>query len=484
VNGFSHTTRLLSLLRLRPFDTSTVEGRSKERYRRAALTTVSASIARAVGALTLLASVPLTLSYLGPERYGLWMVLTSIISVMGFADLGIGNGLMNAVSDAYGKDDRDLTREHVASAFFLMLGIALLLAVAGAASYPFLPWVRLFNVKAGAVADEGARAFLVLYCWFVVNIPLGVVTRTQAGLQRGYSSQIVSAIGNIVSLLLLLLVIAFHRDLPWLVASFAIGGFSAIVFNSWLLFREHPWLIPSWRAYRASSAHTILKVGLMFFVVQCAVAVAYTSDNIVIAQVLGVAAVTAYAVPQKFFGVVFMLVSIAVSPLWPAYGEALARGDVGWVRSVFLGSLRLTFVITAPLSLLLALAGPWILKVTVGKSLHAPPSLLGALALWAVVAAISAPMAMLLNGAGVLREQTIIVVVASLTNLALSIFLTRRLGVVGVCLGSIATQLLIVLPMYSWVIRQLFKKMAAVAVNNSSQAAQNQLLRREPGEAR
>jgi O-antigen/teichoic acid export membrane protein len=222
----------------------------------------------------------------------------------------------------------------------------------------------------------------------------------------------------------------------------------------------------------------------MFFVVQCAVAVAYTSDNIVIAQVLGVAAVTAYAVPQKFFGVVFMLVSIAISPLWPAYGEALARGDVGWVRSVFLGSLRLTFVITAPLSLLLALAGPWILKVTVGKSLHAPPSLLGALALWAVVAAISAPMAMLLNGAGVLREQTIIVVVASLTNLALSIFLTRRLGVVGVCLGSIATQLLIVLPMYSWVIRQLFKKMAAVAVNNSSQAAQNQLLRREPGEAR
>ena len=39
----------------------------------------------------------------------------------------------------------------------------------------------------------------------------------------------------------------------------------------------------------------------MFFVMQCAFAVAYSSDNIVIAQVLGAAAVAAYAVPQKLF---------------------------------------------------------------------------------------------------------------------------------------------------------------------------------------
>ncbi len=77
------------------------------------MTTITSGIAKAIGILASLISVPLTYRYLGPERYGIWMVLISIITALSFADLGIGNGLMNAVSEAYGKDDRRLAQEHV-----------------------------------------------------------------------------------------------------------------------------------------------------------------------------------------------------------------------------------------------------------------------------------------------------------------------------------------------------------------------------------
>jgi O-antigen/teichoic acid export membrane protein len=169
-----------------------------------------------IGLLASLITVPLTFSYLGPERYGLWMVLISIISVMGFADLGIGNGLINAISEAYGKDDEPLAREYLTSALVMMLCIATVLAIAGAAAYPFLPWTRMFNVKSGAVAAEGARALLVLYSWFVISIPLGVVTRAQGGLQKGYLPQIIGAIGSIGTLLALLGVIALHGSVAGL----------------------------------------------------------------------------------------------------------------------------------------------------------------------------------------------------------------------------------------------------------------------------
>jgi O-antigen/teichoic acid export membrane protein len=391
------------------------------------------------------------------------MLLISFISVMGFADLGMGNGLMNAVAEAYGKEDRDLARECVASAFFLMLGVALLFTAIGAAGYPFLRWQRLFNVRSGAVAAQGARALIVLYGWFVVNIPLGVITRAQAGLQLGYVSQMVGALGNIVSLLCLLVVIGLHGDLPWLVLASTFGGFSAILLNGWLLFKKHPWLLPSWRYYRGPSARRLLQLGLMFFVLQCAVAIGFSSDNIVIAQILGAAAVAIYAVPQKLFSLVATVVSMAMTPLWPAYGEAIACGDVVWVRRVFLASIYTTLAGTIPLSALLAVAGPWILKVTVGKSLHAPTSLLLVLAIWAVLSAVSACMATLLNGTGVIKVQTAIWVVASVSNLALSICLTRRLGLIGVCLGSIIAQCVIVFPAYLWVIRNLFRKMKKVS---------------------
>lgn len=451
---------MLSLIRRRPFDTSTEGGRSKERLRRAALTTVSAGGAKVIGLLVSLVTLPLTFKYLGPERYGLWMVLISIVSAMGFADLGIGNGLMNAISDAYGKDDHNLAREYVTSAFVMMLGIALFLAVAGAAAYPFMPWMRLFNVKSAAVAAEGSRALLVLYAWFVISIPIGVITRAQAGLQKGYIPQIIGALGSVLTLIALLLAIGLHGSLAWLVFASTMGSVTATVFNGWLLFHEHPWLLPARRAYRRSAASKILKLGLMFFVLQCAVTIGYTSDNIVIAQVLGAAAVAAYAVPQKLFGLISMVVGMAITPLWPAYGEAIARGDMAWVRRVFFGSLWLTLATAVPLCSFLALAGPWILRVFFGKALHAPLSLLVVLAAWGIINAVSNVVAVLLNGTGVLKVLTITSVFASLSNLALSILLTRRLGVIGVCLGSISTQLVITFPVCFVLIRSLFRRHA------------------------
>ena len=205
-----HTANILvrvrRVVRFQSHDTSSEHGRSHERYRRMALTSAASLGSRGIGMLASLVSIPLTFRYLGAERYGLWMVLTSFISVLSFADLGIGNGVVNAVSEAHGKQDHDLQREYVTSGFFLMVGIAVILAIVGAAAFPFMQWTRLFNVKSELVASEGARAFLVLFCWFVVNIPLGVVTRVQAGLQQAYWSQVIGAAGNILSLLGLVLV--------------------------------------------------------------------------------------------------------------------------------------------------------------------------------------------------------------------------------------------------------------------------------------
>jgi O-antigen/teichoic acid export membrane protein len=250
-----------------------------------------------------------------------------------------------------------------------------------------------------------------------------------------------------------------HGSLAWLVFASTMGSVTSTAFNGWLLFHEHPWLLPARHAYCRSAASKILKLGLMFFVLQCATTVGYTSDNIVIAQVMGAAAVAAYAVPQKLFSFVGMLVSMAITPLWPAYGEAIARGDVAWVRRVFFGSLWLTLAVSVPSCTLLALGGPWILRTFFGKSLHAPLSLLVVLALWGVAAAVSSPIAMLLNGAGVLKVQTIVAAVASATNLTLSILLTRRFGVIGVCSGSIITQVVIVFPVLFFVIRTMFRNM-------------------------
>ena len=90
----SRFAEVLSLIRLRPFDVSTEGGRSRERYRRAGFTAAAAFAAKIVAVAAVFVTVPLTLNYLGSERYGLWMTISSVSLMLGFADLGIGNGVL------------------------------------------------------------------------------------------------------------------------------------------------------------------------------------------------------------------------------------------------------------------------------------------------------------------------------------------------------------------------------------------------------
>src|SRR5271163_953685 len=90
------------------------------RNRRAALTGGTAVMARAVQVATSLITIPLTVRYLGNERFGLWMAISSVLAMANFADFGIGNGVLNSVADAFGKDDFDRIRGAISSGFAVL----------------------------------------------------------------------------------------------------------------------------------------------------------------------------------------------------------------------------------------------------------------------------------------------------------------------------------------------------------------------------
>src|SRR3954471_19453958 len=78
--------QILQFVRLTPFDVSTPAGRSAERHRRIALSSLAAVASKMVGIVSMLITVPLTIKYLGTERYGLWMTISSVIAMLGCAD--------------------------------------------------------------------------------------------------------------------------------------------------------------------------------------------------------------------------------------------------------------------------------------------------------------------------------------------------------------------------------------------------------------
>ncbi len=108
------------------FTNITYESRAKERHRRLLLTTFASVGGWLVSLLTVLISVPMTANYLGSERYGLWAAIGAFVALLSFADLGIGSGLLNAITECHGRDDLDRARQYVSSVLAMLSAVAAL----------------------------------------------------------------------------------------------------------------------------------------------------------------------------------------------------------------------------------------------------------------------------------------------------------------------------------------------------------------------
>ncbi len=447
----------LGLLRLKEFDTTTPEGRSRERYRRVALTGISAVVAKLVTVVTILISVPLTLTYLGPERYGLWMTITSVIMMMRVADSGLGLGLMNAVSEAYGHQDRQAAVRYVASGFFLLAAVALLILVAFALAYPLVPWPRLFNVKTPQAIREAGPAMAVFLACFAVGLPLGVVQRVQLGYQEGFYNNLWESAGRLLGLAGLLVVIYLQAGLAWLVLAVAGSPVLAWLFNSCLLFgRQRPWLRPKLRNYHRDHARQVLHTGLFFFVLQVGVTLMNSSDNLIIAQFLGLEAVTQFAIPYQMFSMGIVMFNVFFSPLWPAYSEAIARHDFPWVKDTLNRSLKLILISTGLLSLFLIIFGNRLLNFWVGPAISPSLPLILGLGVWMIVLSVGTAMSQLLNATNIFRFQILYVYLTLVFSLLFKCVLVSLYKLPGIVWGSILAYVIFFILPYSLYIKKYF----------------------------
>jgi O-antigen/teichoic acid export membrane protein len=454
------------ILRREPFDFSSAEGRSKERYRRVALTTLASGAAKVISILTMLISVPLTLKYLGTERYGLWMAINSVVLMLAFADLGMGNGLMNAIARAHGKDDRQAAQNYVSSAFFLLSLMSVLVLGAFALAYSFIPWTAVFNIKSSLAVREVGPAVAILVCCFALNMPLGIVQRIQMGYQEGYVNSLWQGLGSVIGLIGILLVVYLQAGLFWLVL--AVGGSQVIAagLNGLTLFRsKRPWLLPRIRSVTAASAKRILHIGLLFFVLQLAGVFMIQADNLIIAQMLGLSQVSQYAVVWQLFLFAPNLLAMALMPLWPAYGEAIARKDALWVKKTFKRSLILTFSVNIPSAIFLIAFGQQILHVWIGSQINPSLGLLIGMGVYILLNSIGGPCAMLLNGANVIKFQVVCALLAAVAKVGMSIGLARVIGLPGVIFGTVAAQVLFILLPTAWFIPRFF-----ATIQNNRQA--------------
>ncbi len=387
--------------------------------------------------------IPLTIGYLGVEQYGMLATLTALTSMLVFADLGLSNGLMNIVSDANGKDDKASASVAVSSGFFMLALGAVAVGTAFAMAYPFVEWGRIVGVKTPSAIAEAGPTAAVLVAVFVVGLPLGIIERIRLAYQESYLNAIAAIGASSIGLAALLAVIFGGGSLPLVVLAISLPPVVALGANGYLLFRNRPWLLPGIRRVQRTMAMRLARLGLLFLILQLAVAVAYQSDVVVAAVVLGAQAAATYAVTMKVFLLIPSLVGMFLLTLWPAYTEALARHDGAWIRRTLRRSIWVAVVTTSAASLSLVIAGPWLIRTWTHGAVDPPAGLLVGAALWAVVSTGFNTVAMLLNAASVMAFQVIVALSMATVSVTLSVVLANAIGLAGIIWGTLIAYVLV-----------------------------------------
>lgn len=420
---------------------------SRERYRRILLSALAAGGSRFAGLVSLVVVVPIASHSLGPQRFGIWITVVSAVGLFGFVDLGLGNGLINSVSDAAGAGDAVRGRESVSTAVIALLSVSLSLALIFAALYPVIPWASLLGASPTTpTGREVGPAVAMVVGLFLVGMPAGVAEKVHLGLQEGYVANAWSVAGSLLGVTTTVIVSYHHPSTATLALPVVGCPVVASIGDCVVLFsRQHPTLRPRLRSVSRGAAGVLARLGSLFFILSVAGAVGYESDNVVISHFLGPSAVASYALPFRFFLVGPMLTSLFLTPLWPAYSEALASKDFRWVDRTFRRSLMVAAAVNIPWATTLFVFTRPLMHAWVGPTASPNFGLLAAMSVYVILNTLSGPLAMLLNGATVIGFQVATALTMAVVNLGLSIVLVQHIGLSGPMFGTDLAQAVCIL---------------------------------------
>lgn len=424
--------RYLDLVRSAGIDRSTYAGRSRDRYRRVAWSAVTSGAARVIAVGTGLVTVPLTLQYLGAERFGLWMTIVAATLILQFADFGIGNGLLNKLAEANGCDDRRYMRILVGSGMAALSGIALIIVVAFILATRIVSWSTVFNARTPVSISESTPSVAVLIVVSALNMALSPILRVNMALQEDYINGLWQVIGNVVGLVALIVAIQIGAGLPVLLTCYMLGPIVSTVANGFLLFfYRHPWIRPTLADIRWADAWKISKLGFWFLVTQVATSLNSVIPTLVISNILGLEYVAVFSIALRLASIALIMQYAILTPLWPAYAEAAKRGDWAWVVKTVKRSILLSASIGTVMSFIMIGLGPTIIRAWVGTNAVPPEGVLLGLAAWVISSSINGPLAMLLNGLGQIKTQALAGVVFSIFMLVSCIWFTKYFNLPG-----------------------------------------------------
>ena len=377
--------------------------------------------------------VPILLTGLGPELYGLWIAALAAVNIAGLFEPGLGWAVIREVAATRWQENREETIRFVSAAgtafvaIGLLGGVALgLLGLSVATELHLAPETQHFAPAVFALAGLA----------FFVNQVSGFTMLVLMGLRRFDVVNTVAVIEAFLRVsgvfLLLHSGFGFLPVVGWWVLATATSAVVGQVFISRLdpPLRFRPARL-EWQSLRQH-----LPYGLSSRLALIGYSISWQGMPLLISLVLGSAAIVPYYIGQKFPVAIVKISGRASDVFFPAASEAASAGDqIPRTREILALGLRWTILLTLPLCLVLWVIAPNLLRVWMGEAQAEPLQILYLLTGTVLTSAVGDVAFHVLWARQAVRRVLGVACFTALATLGLSLLLLPRIGAVGAAWG-------------------------------------------------
>ena len=210
-----------------------------------------------------------------------------------------------------------------------------------------------------------------------------------------------------------------------------------LFFNFTLFTGRYKRIAPSFKYVDFKKTPDLLKLGVQFFIIQIAGVIQFQMVNFLIIRYYGAEDVTAYNIANKYYGIIYMVWGILITPLWAAVTEALAKNDVEWVVRAERKYLKMLVPFIA-CAIAMLLISPFAYHIWVGDNVQISPMLNLTIMIYNVVIMFGSTFVYILNGAGILKVQTVVCCISPIVFIGVTYMLINMgVGVYAIIIGSI-----------------------------------------------
>ena len=317
-------------------------------------------------ALYSLASVPVALHYLSRERFGLWVVMSTLMGYLSLVDLGMSNSVARFLIDYKDRREDGEYGGLIKTGGLVLAFQALIILAVGLVFADGL--AALLKVQA-----ELRGEFVQLLRLQCAVVAFGFATRIASHVLMAHQRMDLNNYAGTLNLVVAFFSLwgLFHLGLGVISMAWAAlaGTLLSTGLQCWWCYRLR--FLPAlgqWGRVNRAQFSALFGYGKDVFLVALGAQLILTSQTIVVTRGLGLDAAARWSVGTRIFNLVCQVIWRVFDTAGPAFAEMVTRGEMGRLRLRYRSMVILTASLSGVAAVLLALCNATFVSIwTQGK---------------------------------------------------------------------------------------------------------------------